>query len=481
MSTGLSDRLAFLIEYLDLPEATGDPEAAWQPFQATYLTNLPLLSIDLKARQVGWSWTAAAEAVAEGVLEKRHTSIFVSINQIEAKEKIRYARQIIEALDDDVRPRLLADNTTDLEFANGSRLISHPCRPVRGKAKATVYLDEFAHYPKDRQIYTAALPVTTRGGRIRIGSSPVGASGLFWEIFAQKMRAYPGYVRRRIPWWVVAGLSQDPGEAKQAAPALLTEERVRRFGTPRLVTIFENMPSDDFQQEYECAYMDEQEAWISWEVIKRNQEEAQAEKLWYRQAKTVERAMAAIEEVALAVRAGQVEQALAGGMDIGRKKDLTEITFVGKGTTSHLPYRAGISLSGIPFDDQRSVATQALEKLPVTHLLIDKSGLGMQIAEELAKRFPGKAEGVDFTNATKELWAVELKVRMQRGEVPIPLDRDLSYQIHSLKRKVTMAKNAVFDTAGNEKHHADKFWSLALAVWAARPADVTEPRVRWVR
>jgi len=114
-------------------------------------------------------------------------------------------------------------------------------------------------------------------------------------------------------------------------------------------------------------------------------------------------------------------------------------------------------------------------------LLIDKSGLGMQIAEELAKRFPGKAEGVDFTNATKELWAVELKVRMQRGEVPIPLDRDLSYQIHSLKRKVTMAKNAVFDTAGNEKHHADKFWSLALAVWAARPADVTEPRVRWVR
>ena len=467
----LTDRLAFLVEYLDLREATGDPEAAWQAFQVGHLTNSSLLSIDLKARQVGWSWTAAAEAVAEGVLEKRHTAIFVSINQDEAKEKIRYARQIVDALDDDVRPRLLADNATDLEFANGSRLISHPCRPVRGKAKATIYLDEFAHYPKDRIIYTAALPVTTRGGKIRIGSSPIGASGLFWEIYDQKMRAYPGYVRRRIPWWVVAGLSQDQTKAAKAAPRLLTEERVRRYGTPRLVTIFENMPTEDFKQEYECAYMDEQEAWISWEDIKRNQEEAQAEKLWYRQAKTVESAMAAIEEVALAVRAGQVEQALAGGMDIGRKKDLTELTFVGKGTTSQLPYRLGISLAGVPFDDQRSVATKALEILPVTHLLIDKNGLGMQIAEELAKRFPGRAEGVNFTNVTKELWAVELKVRMQRGEVPLPIDRELSYQIHSLKRKVTMAKNAVFDTEGTEKHHADKLWALALALWDAKRAS----------
>ena len=37
---------------------------------------------------------------------------------------------------------------------------------------------------------------------------------------------------------------------------------------------------------------------------------------------------------------------------------------------------------------------------------------------------------------------------------------------------VTAAKNVVFDTAANEKHHADKFWSLALAVWAANRVEV---------
>jgi phage FluMu gp28-like protein len=474
-----SHRLTFLIEYLDLAEAVGEPEADWQPFQVAHLNNSALLAIDRKARQVGWSWTCAAEAVADGCLTPRSTSIFVSINQQEAKEKVRYARQIVEALDSEVRPKIVIDNATELELGNGSRLISHPCRPVRGKAKATVYLDEFAHYPKDRMIYAAALPVITRGGRIRIGSSPLGASGLFWEIDAEKTKPYPGFVRRSIPWWTVSGLCKNVAEARNLASAMTTDERVRAFGTPRLIEIFENLLLEDFQQEYECAWVDEAISWIDWELIKRNQELAQAEKLWCRQAHTVESAMKAIDELAAAAGGKHVEAALAGGMDVGRKKDLTELTFVGKGTTSQLPYRLGISLSRVPFDDQKAVADKALSTLPVTKLLIDQNGIGMQLAEQLHKAHGERAEGVDFTNATKELWAVELKVRMQRGEVPIPLDRELSYQLHSIRKKMSAAKNAVFDAERSEHGHADKFWALALAVWAAKSNEQAPARIRW--
>ncbi len=175
---------------------------------------------------------------------------------------------------------------------------------------------------------------------------------------------------------------------------------------------------------------------------------------------------AAIEETAIAVQEGKIESALAGGMDVGRKRNLSELGFVGKGTTEACPLRLMISLANVEFDDQEAVVKKAIDVLPVTKLLIDKNGIGMQLAENMEK-VTGKAEGVDFTNATKELWAVELKVRMQRAQVPIPLIRDLSYQIHSIKKKYTAAKNAVFDTKANEKHHADKFWMLALAVWAS--------------
>ncbi len=461
-----SQELWFLMKYMDLRTATGDDEARWQPFQVEHLNNQALLSIDTKSRQAGWSWISAARAVAKGKIKKRTTSVFVSINLDEAKEKIRYARHVIEALRSEVQPRFLTENTTELEFDNGSRLISHPCRPVRGKAKADVYLDEFAHYPHDKEIYISALPAMTRGGSLHIGSSPLGAGGQFWEIYEQEIQPYPGFVRGFIPWWEVAGLCENVEEARKMAPHMLTQERVEMFGSARLKMICEDMPLDDFQQEYECAWVDESVAWIPWEEIKRNQLEAQAGSLWHRSANGVDDALAAIEELAIAIKEGKVESALAGGMDVGRKRNLSELGFVGKGPTEARPLRLMISLANVEFDDQEAVVKKAVDALPLTSLLIDQNGLGMQLAENM-KKVTGKAEGIDFTNANKEVWAVELKVRMQRGQVPLPLNRDLSYQIHSIKRKYTAAKNAVFDTKANEKHHADKFWMLALAVWAS--------------
>lgn len=464
----LSPALTFLVEYLNLPEAVGDPDANWETFQLEHLNNPSLLAIELKSRQVGWSWLAAAESVATAILYKRTPHIFVSINKEEATEKIRYAKAVMEALDAEVRPRLIIDNTFELELENGSRLISHPCRPPRGKARARVYLDEFAHYPNDRKIYQAAIPILSKGGVIRIGSSPLGARGMFWEIFTESMRKYPGYVKRSIPWWVTQAMCKDTRLAVFDAPALTTDERVYRFGTERLIQIYENMPLEDFQQEYECAWLDETISWIDWDLIKRNQQLAADEKLWYRKVKGVDRAIMTINDVYEEVKMGRIEQTFVGGMDIGRTHDTTEIILLGNNRfTSSLPYRLHITLERTEFDDQRTVVDKLLSVLPVTSFLIDRNGIGMDIAEKISAKHP-QAEGVFFTNATKELWAVEAKLRAQRAEVPIPMDRDLAYQIHSIRRKLTAAKNSQYDTEGNEKHHADMFWAWALAIWAGK-------------
>ena len=127
----VTDRLVFLIEYLNLAEATGDPKAKWERYQLRFLNNRHMLTCDTKSRQVGWSFIAAAEAVAEAVLIPRSTIVFVSVTQVEASEKIRYSNYCIEALDAEVRPKKLIDNRTELELTNGSRIISHPCRPPR--------------------------------------------------------------------------------------------------------------------------------------------------------------------------------------------------------------------------------------------------------------------------------------------------------------------------------------------------------------
>jgi phage FluMu gp28-like protein len=457
---------AAFLEFVDLEAASGIPGAKWEPFQVRYLNNETRWGIDVKSRQIAWSFTAALDAVIDGILTPDTAHIFVSINQDEAREKVRYARAIIEAIDPPVRPRLVRDSQAELEFANGSRLISHPCRPPRGKPRARIYLDEMAHYPEgmDREIYRAALPATVKGdGYIRIGSSPLGARGLFWEIVTESLRRYPGYDghRRYIPWWQVRALCREVRQASRLAPAMVTAERVATFGTPALVDIYENMFLEDFQQEYECAWVDEATAWISWELIQQNQS---PEHLWWH-ARSTSEALALVPQIREAIKARRCEAALAGGIDVGRKRDLTEFMVVGKGTTAQLPLRLSVSLDRVPFDQQQACFEALIRQLPFTQVLVDQNGMGMQLAEALAKT--GKAKGVDFTNASKEVWAVETRIQFERGNAPIPLDRDLAYQIHSIKKTVTAAKNNVFDTEGNEKHHADKFWALALAYSAA--------------
>lgn len=472
----LLSNLIFLIEYLDIPEAVGEPGASWEIFQLRHLNDPSILGIEIKARQVGWSWLAAAESVASAVLNDRTPHIFISLNQEEAGEKIRYAKQIIEALDAEVRPRLLIDNAYELEFTNGSRLISHPCRPPRGKAKAHIYLDEFAHYPNDRQIYQAAVPVLSKGGRIRIGSTPLGARGMFWEIFSESVRKYPGYSRQLIPWWRVKSLCKDVKAAEQVAPQMPVDERVQAFGSDRLVVIHENMTIEDFKQEYECDWQDEAISFVDWELIKRNQMLASAQQHWYRKAEGVEGALAAINDVAEEVRADRIEPVLFGGMDVGRTRDATEIILLGGSKyTNQNPYRLHITLKQVEFDGQEAVVEKLLRQLPVRGFLIDRNGIGMQLAENVGRKFP-QAEGVGFTNASKAAWANELKLRLQRAEIPIPLERDLMYQMHSVRKKVTGANNTVYDVEGNDKHHADMFWALALAVWAAKDAGPNQER-----
>jgi phage FluMu gp28-like protein len=462
----LTDRAQLLTEHLNLAGATGVEDARWERFQVAHLNDDSTFRLENKSRQIAWSWIIAAEAVAEAILDNR-SSIFVSITLDEAKEKIRYARAVFENLEGIHLPKIKTDNQLEIEFDNNARLISHSSRPPRGKARMNVYLDEFAHVQHDRQIYTAALPVISKGGRLRMGSSPMGASGVFWEIDTQSIRAYPGYNRRRTPWWEANAFCLNVSQAKNLAPPMLTGERVEMFGNDRIKAIYANMPLEDFQQEYEAEYVDEVTAWITWEEIKQNQDESLLCAIGAGRGNDLSRINQAIANLKQWIAEKKVETVFSGGMDIGRTRNTSELYLVGESTTNTYPLRLALTMDNTEFDDQLSVVTNVMANLPVKKLLIDQTGIGRNIAENAAKKYPSKVEGVDFTNSSKQFWAGNTKMVMQQRKAPIPIERDLAYQIHSIKKLITASKNVVFDTDRNEKHHADKFWALALAHSAA--------------
>jgi phage FluMu gp28-like protein len=377
-------RAKFLIQNLDLENASGVLGAKWEHFQLSHLNDDNILRCEVKSRQIAASFTFSAEAVANALLDST-SSLFQSINLDEAREKILYARSIYESIYLSGMPKITQPNTTtQLGFSNGARIIS------------SVYLDEWAHQTHDKANYTAAFPVVSKGGALRGASSPMGAGGFFWEVFKEELRSYPGYNRKSTPWWQCMSFVKPDIDIRQVyhtAPNMDTGFRVDAYGNDRIKLIYENMPTEDFQQEYELAFQDEVSAWIAWELIKQNQQD---DLLCYH-IKSHEDVSRLIEDVSQAIQSGLIEPVLYGGLDIGRVKDLTEFIGIGKSSTGQLPVRIMVSLAGTPYEYQEDCVHRLLTQLPFASCLIDRNGIGNQLAETLSSQTV--AQGVDFTNA----------------------------------------------------------------------------------
>ena len=87
----------------------------------------------------------------------------------------------------------------------------------------------------------------------------------------------------------------------------------------------------------------------------------------------------------------------------------------------------------------------------------------MSVAEKVKRRFPSRAQGVYFTQSSKEAMALNLKKYFKDKSIIIPNDPALIADLHAIKRKAG-AKSFIYDSDCNEHGHADCFWALALAL-----------------
>jgi len=117
----------------------------------------------------------------------------------------------------------------------------------------------------------------------------------------------------------------------------------------------------------------------------------------------------------------------------------------------------------------------------VRRLCIDRHGIGMNLAENLRTEFRSRVEGIALVGQVKESLAVGLKIAFENEAIAIPRDRELTAQIHSIKKMATDAGYARFDTEKNERHHADKFWALSLSVRGSESTFKRPKRLKGVQ
>lgn len=463
----LEDVLATESGYIEM---LTEPQIVFDDYQRDFLECLDRFQIYLKGRQLGFSFVSAARALARSQNLDDYTCIISSYKVEDSKEKIRYAKQIYDSLPDAYKKKKLTDNTTSLEFVDksgrnstGTRIIAQGKGPVRGKGSNNgvldVILDEFAFFGSFApMVYTSVVPIFTRvkHGSLTIISTPLGKAGKFFEIW-DGIRKYKNYKRRTIYWWDFSLLCNNVPEARKEAQHMHTLQRVEIFGTEQLMELFNAMDLESFQQEFECAFIDDSTSYFPLEMVYKCVMNDEAEEGM----RSEQDRMMANTFLELF---NKTTGTLGSGFDVGRKKDTSELISLDQTEiTKILRYQE--SYKNVAFHLQENELSRHLKIAKPIRLCMDSTGLGMEMPENLQREFGSRVEAVTFTNSIKESMAVSLRSEFEKGRagILIPNDRDLISQIVAIKREVTSTGAFRYSVERNDSHHGDKFWGLALA------------------
>lgn len=411
----------------------------------------------MKARQIGLSTTISIEVVHAACTRSAYDANIVSVNQEEASQKLRVASSLWASIPEELapygwKPIKFRDAEDALAFHNPpdtSTIISKPgTHAVRGGAKS-VYFDEAAFIEKFDRLYQAGAPAALRGdNRITVISTPLGESGLYYEIITNRER-YPDFTIHTFPWWESRYMVKDGAlaDAIAEAPTLDTPDRVYKYGNPKLIGLFRNSQDvDTFRTEMECVFVDETEAFFAWDLVTRGKDSALENSLEFKP---------------------DAQSEISIGVDLAKKRDKTVFTVIehfNDVPEGHPKWEVRyVEQTQADYNDQFERLKQIVARSGAKRVSIDETGVGAIFVERAKREGLGSGatvEGIVFTHDQKEKWATKFKADLQQGKGKYPAHTEMMNQIHGIRRK--KSETGFYRFSGDPD---DIFWSLQLGVY----------------
>ncbi len=392
-----------------------DADYGLYDYQAEFLRDESRFRIILKARQIGFSYVVGL-AVLLGAMAGR-PQIVVSASERQAQIILAYVRHHaarLEVLTDEDKANKLKVMGTEIVA------MSTNFRTAQGWP-GDVWLDEFAWVRNQRMLWAAVIPsITAMGGRVTVFSTPFLPGSLFWEIATNHKNKHGHWSRKTIT--IEDAISQG-----MPLPGGLDELRM----------LFD---SESWAMFYECQWAENGSALLSWELLH-----------------------SLTEERILPHRYGR----LRGGVDVGRINDRTAIVLVGQEVDGK-KWKDRFALlhhemhKGMKFDAQKATIYEVDGRFDIESWKIDKTGIGMQLAEELHTASPERFEGVWFSAQRKSKLALNMLKLAEERRLLLPNDPYLLAQMHSIQ-KITSGNSIKYDAERDESGHGDLFWAIALA------------------
>lgn len=318
---------------------------------------------------------------------------------------------------------------TIIRLKNGSIIQAFPNNPhnLRGFTLNIVYCDEMNFIPNDEEMFDAiSFTLAATNGKFIASSTPWHADSVFWKLFHNK--AFEHFEKSHVTWQQAL---------KPKGP--ITQQWL-----------------DKKRKEYEGdPWRWRREMLAEW---------AEDENVWLNQALITSCIDHVLEYFKFEEEA---KGKFYGGLDLGKYQDYSVLAIVQtEDNVLKLVHMHRFPLRTPYASVIGYVKTLRDRWQTINRIFVDMTGVGDYIVEDMKNAGISETEGVKFTQETKEQLAQWLKQCMIEKRLRIPYDSDLIAELNVPRFELT--KDGKVRFSHPEGTNDDRFWSLALACYAAR-------------
>lgn len=334
-------------------------------------------------------------------------------------------RELLTRMPSGLRQAIVSQQRrTIFRFRNGSQITVLPNseNQLRGFTAHLIVVDEAAFFHNDEPILRSILPpmLATTGGALVVSSTPWGRNTVFYQLNQD-----PDYEKHVVTW-------RDAAREGRYTPGFLADIEAERQARPQV-----------FRMEYEAEFVEEADTWLTQDLL----------------------AKSCGENLILQGFDTQQRGHFHMGIDLAERIDHSVIAVVRRDqilTLTHMHrFKRGTSLATvigyakILHDRWRTVEA----------IYVDKTKHGDYIVEDMREAGLRQATGINFTQASKQEMAQLLKQRLAEGALRLPFNRDILDELNTEQYELTKTGKITFSHPDGT--HDDRFWALALAVYAA--------------
>lgn len=440
------------------------------------------------SRQIGKSYTLAAWAVDRLLSQlQKYDTWLITVLSNSRDNGAEFNLKAAEVCNKLGLAMVSEDTSPDLEYENMRmeiritltvngrervgriKVLAANPRTARGFS-GDLILDEFGFHENSAAIWEAAEPILSANPEFlcRIASTGNGKHNMFYRmgsgagpVDGTPFLSTAGFKVCRVTRTAAHRMGvkvYDPNTRQPIPP-----EEARR----------KSLDKAAYDQNYECVFADENMRLLTHELIS-----------------AAERSLITIDEQAWSgvslARMFRAEGELYLGNDIGRTRDISVITVLERlGKTKRVI--GMLRMAGMRLPDQQK-QLDVLCRLPKFRSYEgDMTGLGTGLVEYLQEKFGmHRIRGVNFASTEKlsarilaegrkaetarvtEIMAMDLLGDFEDRVIEIPADQELRDDLCKPEKITTPGGRVSIAAVRDEAGHADHFWSLALAVRAAK-------------